>query len=215
MKINIITIDRAPNNYIDKTVAALRASDWQKYQYPVTLCAGSASTDYLNEFGLDILPWREQKPENKYVGFCMNYVRALRFGFGGVIVLEDDVTVCPDWLERLEAAIKEIPFDRYVLALYSANNLGNSVFERGVHYRSYYAPVFYGTQAVYFPETVRYEIADYVYSNRDRLPGDLLIGEWANANSCLYALQGSVVQHIGAITTGIGNYHTAWNLQCP
>lgn len=215
MKINIITLDRAPHNYIANTIAALRASDWQKYQYPVTLCAGSADTAYLNEFNFDILPWREQAPESKYVGFCMNYVRALRFGFGGVIVLEDDVTVCPDWLEKLNSAVAEIPFERYVLALYSPNNLGHAAFDRGTHYRSYFAGSFYGTQAMYFPESVRYELADYIYANRTRRPGDLLIGEWANKHNCLYALQGSVAQHNGRVTTGVaGSYHRAWNLLC-
>jgi hypothetical protein len=215
MKINIITINRAPNNYIAGTLAALRASDWQKYHHPVTVCAGSYDTTYLNDCGFDILPWREREPENKWVGFCLNYVRALRFGFGGVIVLEDDVTVCPDWLSKVDAAVAEIPLERYVLTLYSANDLSHPDFNRGNHYRSYYAPMFYGTQAVYFPETVRYEVADYIYEHRLRTAGDLLIAEWADKNNCLYALQGSVVQHNGHISTGVaGHGHTAWNLQC-
>jgi hypothetical protein len=214
MKINIITVDRGQHNYISNTLTSLRASDWQKYQYPVTLCAGSKETDYLSGLGFDILPWLEQTPESKHVAFCMNYVRALRFGFGGVVILEDDVTMCPNWLETLQAAVDEIPFERYVLALYSAQNLSTPAFDRGVHYRSYFTGMYYGTQAMYFPESVRYEIADYIYAHRERRPGDLLLGEWANTNNCLYSLQGSVVQHDGRITTGLGNYHSAWNLLC-
>jgi hypothetical protein len=217
MKINIITVNRAPNNYIFNTVTSLQKSNWQQYKYPVTVCAGSADDAYLQELpdDIDILRWREIVPKTKGLGFNLNYVRALRHGFNGLILLEDDITFCQNWLTTVHQAIDEIPHKRYALALYSPNDLSHSAFDRGVHYRSYYAPMFYGTQAMYFPETVRYEIADYIYEHRFRLPSDLLIGEWANTNNCLYALLGSVVQHAGRVSTGIaGHDHTAWNLLC-
>lgn len=215
MKINFITIDRGENNYIQTTLESLRKSDWKDHGCPVTLCAGSDDTEYLKDIGFDILPWREAQAPHPRVGFCMNYTRALRHGFGDVVVVEDDIEFCPGWMERLHKAIEEIEFERYILTLYSASNLSNHALDRGEYYRSYFAPHFFGTQAMYYPESVRYEIADYIYENRNRLAGDLLIGEWANKNNCLYALQGSVVQHMGVVTTGCASFHhTAWNLMC-
>lgn len=215
MRINLITIDRGANNYIQSTLDSLRKSDWKDHGYTVTLCAGSDNTDYLKDFGFDILPWREEKPSDPRVGFCMNYARALRHGFGDLVVVEDDIEFCPNWMAHLHEAIKEIKFERYILTLYSASDLSNKAFDRGNNYRSYFAPHFFGTQAMYYPESVRYNLADFVYANRTRMPGDILIAEWANKNNCLYSLQGSVVQHMGVVTTGCaGFHHKAWNLLC-
>lgn len=215
MRINLITLNRHPNNYINNTIESLKQSDWSEFRYCVTLCAGSDDISHIQNSEFDILPWREETPKEKRVGFCLNYVRALRHGFGDVVILEDDILLCPKWMEELHKAIAEINLDRYVLALYSPINLSNECFDRGKHYRSYFAPSFFGTQAMYYPESVRYEIADFIYANRYRKPGDLLISEWANTNNCLYALQGSVAQHMGKISTGVaGCDHSAWNLMC-
>lgn len=215
MRINLITINRSPNNYIHATLDSLRKSDWKDSGCTVALCAGSDETEYLKNTEFDIIPWREEKPQNPRIGFCMNYVRALRHGFGDVVVLEDDLAFCPSWMFHLNNAIQEIKLDRYILTLYSARDLSPAPLNRGEHYRSYFAPSFFGTQAMYYPESVRYELADFIYSNRTRSPGDLLIAEWAHTNNCLYSLQGSVVQHMGVVTTGCaGFHHKAWNLLC-
>lgn len=215
MRINFITIDRGKNNYIHSTLESLRKSDWTDHGYTVTLCAGSDETDYLKDLGFDILPWREEKPKSAHLGFNDNYVRALRYGFGDVIILEDDLEFCNNWMQHLHEAIKEIKFERYVLTLYSASNLSAKPLDRGKHYRSYFAPSFFGTQAMYYPESVRYEIADYIQKNTTRKQADLLISEWCHTNNCLYSLQGSVVQHMGSVTTGCASFHhTAWNLIC-
>lgn len=215
MRINLITVDRKQNNYIQSTLDSLRKSDWRGRPHTVTLFAGGDDTEYLKDLGFDILPWREAKPEHPRLGFCMNYARALRHGFGDVVIVEDDLEFCPDWLARLNEAIDEIKMEKYILALYSAIDLSPGAFDLGRHYRSYFAPSFFGTQAMYYPESVRYELADFIYQNRNRKPGDLLISEWATTNNCLYSLQGSVVQHMGIVSTGCASFHhRAWNLLC-
>ena len=71
-------------------------------------------------------------------------------------------------------------------------------------------------QAMYYPESVRSELADYLAAHRRRLPGDILIREWCldpRRKRMLYMLPGSVVQHVGTVSTGVaGCDHQAWNL---
>src|SRR5262249_38181312 len=105
----------------------------------------------------------------------------------------------------------EIPQRRCVLSLYTAHDLSHASLERGKYYRYYPARFFWGTQAVYYPADVRLEIAQYIEENRERRPGDLLLGEWCRARDCLFNTDGSLVQHVGMSSTGLGRYHRAWN----
>jgi hypothetical protein len=117
-------------------------------------------------------------------------------------------------MARTLFAIEEIEqrLTRYILSLYSSQDLSDPAFNRGNWHRSYYAPSFYGTQGVFYPFCVRRPLADYLShpENVERKPGDLLISEWAHENNCLYATQGSLVDHMGEQSTGLGGYHTAW-----
>jgi hypothetical protein len=147
------------------------------------------------------------------LGFCLNYIRALRHApHEDVVILEDDLEFSKHWLARLMLGVEEIPLSRYVLSLYSANDLSSPNLHRGDHYRAYPPLRFYGTQAVYYPAAVRLEVVKYIEDNLGRRAGDLLIGEWCRKHGSLYCTQLSLVQHIGVCSTFTEvPHHTAWN----
>ena len=233
MTVNIITIDRDKirgpgHNYVWSTIRSLKGSEWAGSGDRATLCVGSRDTKYLDGCGLDILEWDEESQKELEsakdcdpvrLALCLNYERALRHGSGGVVILEDDVNLCPDWSSRLDSAIKEIPSERYILALYSPVDLSDERLRRGDNHRSYPAADFYGTQAMYYPECVRLEIADFLHERRrSGYAADIIIKQWAVANQCLYALSGSVAEHAGNFSSIRSDFnsciHGAWNLLC-
>lgn len=233
MRVNIQTIDRdiirgPGHNYVWTTINSLKNSDWKDSGGGATLCVGSFDSEYLNGSGLEVLPWDEDSDKDAKSGEtsdlrrllnCLNYVRSMRHGEGDVVVLEDDVLMCPDWLGALRKAIEEIKSDRYIITLYSPISLADPTLDRGPNHRSYPAEHFYGTQAMYYPKSVKNEVADFIHERRrSGYAPDLIVKQWALANKCLYALQGSVVEHVGDFSSVRADFtsciHSAWNLLC-
>lgn len=218
MHLNMITVDRLPHpNYLGTTLKSLVAGNWNPEEIPLTLCVGNEKESYARSFGYDVLPWDGPPFENRWISFVDNYIRALRHGEGDVIVCEDDLLFTTYWVERLKAGLIELGTAKrqFVLSLYAPRHPGCKWFHRAKHYRPYRTSRFFGTQAMCFPASVRYELADYMETHRRRLPGDLLISEWCDARSkpTLFVLSGSIVQHVGSVSTGLGSgRHRAWNL---
>jgi len=212
MILNIITINRPGKDYLHKTIESLYASDW--HDTPVHLIVGNEDESHVEAYQqcFNVVKW-DKETKRPQVDFCLNYIRALRHQpDDDVVICEDDIEFGKTWLARLSQAVGEIPFSRYVLSLYSANDLSNPSLRRGQHYRLYPSWYFYGTQAIYYPAGVRLEIAKYIEDNIERKPGDVLIGEWCVKHRCLYSAQGSLVQHVGVCSTGLAAFHhTAWN----
>ncbi len=216
MEISILTINRSPNpNYLGETLASLQISDWRHSRIPVNFIMGSENTGHVpHEFEASIVLWQE--PRSKlHANFTRNYIRALCFHPGvDLVICEDDVRFSRNWLARLLFAVREIKASKFAISLYSASNLGAKALDCGTWHRRYPARRFYGTQGVFYPAAVRSELAEYLERNIGRRPGDLLIGEWCHQNKCLFLTQGSVIQHIGSCSTGLGGRcHLAWNLQ--
>jgi hypothetical protein len=211
MIINVLTISRPGQNYLGSTLASLCESDW--CQLPVNLILGSSDERHVSQYRdrFKVVSW-DKDSKRIHVNFCLNYIRALRHDHReDVVICEDDIEFSRDWLARLLLAVREIPLAKYVLSLYTAHDLSDQSNERGRHHRAYGARGFWGTQAVFYPGCVRLEIAKYIEDNIERKPGDLLIGEWCAKHECLYMTQGSLVQHMGEQTSGLGKFHTAWN----
>ncbi len=211
MIINMLTMRRARENYLDPTMASLFASGW--CGLPLNLILGSADESHVEAYRdrCNVVSWDQQAREI-HVNFSLNYIRALRHdpNFDAVIC-EDDIEFSRDWLARLLLAVREVPLAKYVLSLYTAHDLSDPGWARGKHYRAYSAEIFWGTQAVFYPACVRLELAKYIEDGMERKPGDLLIAEWGAKNECLYVTNGSLVQHKGTQTSVWGNFHTAWN----
>ncbi len=211
MIINILTVKRVGQNYLDATVRSLVASDW--CELPVNLILGGNDERHVRDYKdrFSVVKWDKEVGPVR-VSFSRNYIRALRHQAGeDVVICEDDIDFSKHWLARLLLAVREIPLAKYVLSLYTANDLSHESWRRGKHHRAYAARYFWGTQAVYYPGCVRLEIAKYIEDNIERKPGDLLIGEWCAKHECLFMTQGSLVQHMGVETSGLGKFHSAWN----
>jgi hypothetical protein len=211
MIINIITVNRTGENYLAKTIDSLCASDW--CGLPINLILGSADERHVAAYQdrFKVVKW-DQESKRIHVNFCLNYIRALRHEpRNDVVICEDDIEFSRNWLARLLLAVREVPLAKYVLSLYTAHDLSDALYKRGKHYRIYGGRFFWGTQAVFYPACARLEIAKYIEDNIERKPGDLLIGEWCTKHNCLFMTEGSLVQHIGIGTTGLGKFHSAWN----
>ena len=220
MNLNIITVARK-GEYLHKTLETLECSDWKYSNIPIGLLMGSEDEGYVERYRSDsritIVPWVGEKPQI-HVAFVLNYIRALQHNTlgTGLCVFEDDIAFTKNWLARTLFAIQEMEcksnLSHYILSLYTARDLSGSSFNRGKWYRSYLANWFFGTQGCYFPKIVQEELAMYLEDNQDRKPGDLLLSEWCYHHQNLYNTSGSIVDHMGAISTGLGGHHHPWNL---
>lgn len=211
MDINIITINRT-EPYLKNTLESLKNSDWRLKNIPINLIMGSSEEDYVSEYPYNKVHWTGERPKIITESFTKNYIRALRHGEGDIFIFEDDIEFSRNWLMRTMFAIKELNNIKFILALYTAQNVGHDSFARGRWYRSYPAKRFYGTQGMFYPKGIRNLVADYLEANITRKPGDLLINELMRREQCLYVTQGSVLQHHGYVTTGLGKKcHKAWN----
>jgi hypothetical protein len=101
----------------------------------------------------------------------------------------------------------------YVLAAYSAHDLAAyPEFDRGRLYSAYPASSFFGTQSVYFPAVVLPDVASYMRKHgvdEPRAPGDLILRDFCHERQFLLGARSSLVQHIGQVSTGLGNFHSA------
>jgi hypothetical protein len=145
---------------------------------------------------------------------CHNYWRALKLApveVRGVIVCEDDVIFRDGWLEMLLECLREmqaVGLQEFMLTAYSARDHEEPWLRRGRCYSSYVAHGFYGTQAMFYPTTELAPLAELLWVHGvevSEAPYDLLIQRRAIARQHLYATRHSLVQHIGAKSTGLGD----------
>jgi hypothetical protein len=204
-------------------MTSLLASDW--HGGPVHLCVGGPDHLYAQPHAnqqvavhpLAADEWEALRPTNICARFNANYRRCLAHASeAGLIVLEDDVLVRPDWLRCLRLALDEMQargLRHYVLALYCPKGVAR--VHRGTYYQSYVASSFYGTQALYFAPGVAAEIIDHLATMPTRT-SDLALREWLINHQNLYATIRSLAQHIGYTTTGLaGHMHRAADFHLP
>jgi hypothetical protein len=211
----IKTINR-PKNYIRKVISQLPKN------MPIRVIVGSPDYKYLECYrrsscievvGIDPAEWERYKNYPIQHRSSWNYWRCFTYGVRstggkGLLVLEDDVVPAIGWENRLEKTIKEIESqfgDEYVLALFT-HQTRLAKAEAGIYYRRYPASRFAGSQAMFYPESVRASFTDYLAKEgRDsfRMGYDLLLGEFLRYTGIpLFATAPCLFQHIGDVGTG-------------
>lgn len=145
---------------------------------------------------------------------CHNYWRALGLihaGVRAVLVCEDDLIFRDGWLVQLLECLNEMQdhkLGHFILAAYSPRDHEEPPFRRGRYYSSYVAHGFYGTQAMLYPaaeiEPVRTLLRVHGVETSEE-PYDLLIRRRVMEQQHLYTTRISLVQHVGAQSTGLGD----------
>jgi hypothetical protein len=218
----IMTVAR-PTVYIHELIASLRPD------LPIRLIVGAPDCGYLERYRsnpfmeiIEVLAeeWEHFQNCGVHHRACWNYWRSLILGSRipsckGLVVFEDDVIAARGWESRFHDTINQIEavYKRpFVLALYTALNI-RPLLDAQTYYVYYPVPFFYGTQAMYYPEKVRVEFADYLKRNgvaSMRMPYDLLLREYLwQERIPLFATIPCLFQHVGEISTGLGLFHKA------
>ena len=218
--IAITTIARE-NNYLDTTLQSLGTKN------NIKLVVGSPDATYLDFYRglppymvLDCTSedWLQIMGESVWHRASWNYWRCLNGDLrydNGILIFEDDIKAAAGWREHLDktiTAIEEHHEQNYVLALYSPYK--REAYKQGLLYESYPTRLFYGTQGMYYPEKTRVEFTRFLHAfgvSTYRIPYDMLLREYLmNTGTCLLATSPSLIQHIGAVTTGLGGrFHRA------
>lgn len=227
LRLAIMTVDRSPP-YVHTTLASLFASGEEIHRIAgIELVVGSKEAQYLRCYrhhaGIRIHELTIQEADRIHKWgtghkFCHNYHRCLSVPLGeakGLIICEDDVVVRDHFLAHLLATINEMEeqfsLSRYLLALYVPYRLADvPAFRRGRFFASYNAPMFYGTQCMYYPATVVGELRDWMEHkgvNNHTQPGDFVVKDYGKSINAIYGTVASLAQHIGRTTTGLGKFH--------
>lgn len=118
--IAVCTVAR-PQPYLYATMTSLLASDWQGSDGQIHLSVGGADCVYAQAHAgqrVSVHPltadeWETMRHTCVHARFNANYRRCLqRAGDDGLIVLEDDVLVRPDWLRCRRLAIPSLDLRR-------------------------------------------------------------------------------------------------------
>jgi hypothetical protein len=140
-----------------------------------------------------------------------NYAIALLNTKDGLII-EDDVQLSRKFDQYLNKVKSDIPTPRYALALYSCYNWNH--ISNGLTIAEYPIDSFYGTQAMLYDIETARGFGEYLAQNIGKEPYDLALKTYikeVDPEVVLYASKLSLVQHIGDISTGLGNNHKAFN----
>jgi hypothetical protein len=201
--ITILTCDRQPS-YLADTVATIPEEYVIQY---------IAQGQIVQPRAGDLVPVDKKYKQDptRHRDSQYNYSIALRQTVDGLII-EDDVKLCKNFNFELEQRLAEIDTERYVMALYSCYNWeGYSDYDKIAKYP---VDMFYGTQAMVFDIETAKEFGAYLLDNIGREPYDLALKTFiktVNPEVILYASKMSLVQHIGDISTGLGNGHQCFN----
>lgn len=201
--ITILTCDRQPS-YLADTVATIPEDYVIQYV---------AQGQIVQPRAGDLIPVdkKYKQDETRHRDSQYNYARALFTTKDGLII-EDDVKLSRYFDKALNEIIKNIPTPRYAVALYSCYNWTQDNFNEVI--AKYPIDMFYGTQAMLYDiDTVR-EFGAYLLKNIGKEPYDLALKTFiktVNPEVVLYASKLSLVQHMGDISTGLGNGHQCFN----
>jgi len=201
--ITILTCDRQPS-YLADTVATIPKDYAIQYV---------AQGQIVQPRAGNLIPVdkKYKQDETRHRDSQYNYARALLTTKDGLII-EDDVKLSRYFDKALNEVIKNIPTSRYAVALYSCYNWTQDNFNEVI--AKYPINMFYGTQAMLYDIETAREFGAYLLENIGREPYDLALKTFiktVNPEVVLYASKLSLVQHIGDISTGLGNGHQCFN----
>jgi len=201
--ITILTCDRQPS-YLADTVDTIPKDYAIQYISQGQIVQPRAG---------DLVPVdkKYKQDETRHRDSQYNYARALLNTKDGLII-EDDVKLSKNFNLELQERLAEIPTQRYAFALYSCYNWGGySDYDKIAKYP---VDMFYGTQAMLYDLQTAREFGAYLLENIGREPYDLALKTFiktVNQEVILYASKMSLVQHIGDVSTGLGNGHQCFN----
>jgi hypothetical protein len=122
-------------------------------------------------------------------------------------VLEDDVSPSRSWEEALHDIVDDIESQypgKYVLALYTAHGVKKLPQS---NYVPYPAQLFFGLCAMYYPDAIRSDFANYLEIhgvNSFKTPHDLLLGKYSQDSGIpIFAAMPCLFQHVGELSTGL------------
>lgn len=186
------TYDRAPRrNYLDETIENFHRSMGHRGDQ-----ANSYSEALLVQHGEGLT-------------LHQNAARAIRLGVQQgrpwVLVLEDDLDFCQDFLGSVARWLGDWADEQYPMYVFGANyQQVRKRWEAGCCYWSYPVGSFYGAQALCWRREVAGELVDWLgedpHYNGVRSHGhDLLLQRWGKERGAQYfrASAPSLVQHIG------------------
>jgi hypothetical protein len=224
-----VTTVARPGEYIHQLISNVRDD------LPLRLVVGSPEREYLKKYTtnshidfIETTPaeWDRFRDCSVHRRATWNYWRALTFGVRsssrkGLVVLEDDVVPIDDWESRLYDLIEEIEArgsGAYILSLYAAAESGLKSPEDGTRYVWCPPHDFFGSQAIYYPESLREKYSKYLKQHgveEFSIPYDLLLGDYSKKeNIPIYAAIPCLVDHIGEVSTGLaGFFHKAIQLE--
>jgi hypothetical protein len=201
--ITILTCDRQPS-YLADTVATIPEDYAIQYV---------AQGQIVQPRAGDLVPVdkKYKQDETRHRDSQYNYARALLTTKDGLII-EDDVKLSRYFDKALDEVIRNIPTPRYAVALYSCYNWTQDNFNEVI--AKYPIDMFYGTQAMLYDIETAREFGAYLLENIGKEPYDLALKTFiktVNPEVILYASKLSLVQHMGDVSTGLGNGHQCFN----
>jgi len=201
--ITILTCDRQPS-YLSDTVATIPEDYTIQYVSQGQIIQPRAG---------DLVPVdkKYKQDETRHRDSQYNYSVALRQTVDGLII-EDDVKLSRKFDQYLDKVKSDIPTPRYAVALYSCYQW--TQINNNLVVAEYPIDMFYGTQAMLYDIETARGFSEYLAQNIGKEPYDLALKTYIkeiDPEVVLYASKLSLVQHIGDISTGLGNGHTAYN----
>jgi hypothetical protein len=222
MECCVSTVAR-PQNYI------YRLLDFILPSRHCRLVVGSPNAAYLDRYRGDssveiIIPskeeWNPVKDLSVHRRAAWNYWRCLEAGQaadllkGGLLLFEDDVILAKQWQTRLAQTVLAIESrfgSMFILALYAPHQLDLSWAAAAPLFVPYPGNIFFGLQAMYYPEPVRNQFSWFLKKfgvDRFSAPDDLLLRDFVQErNIPLLACNPNLAQHIGLESTGLGPFH--------
>ncbi|MGO8928026.1 MAG: hypothetical protein ACLQU3_14235 [Limisphaerales bacterium] len=217
ISVAISTVNR-PGNYLHKLISHLPNG------LPIRLIVGSPDYGYLERYrrnlcieiiGVDPVEWDRIKDFKTAHRASWNYWRCFIYGARpearkGLLLLEDDVLPARGWEKQLHKTIEQIEVqygEEYVLALFTIQPHLSTPVDADTYYSLYPVNDYAGSQAMYYPESVRVAFAEYMAAEgRDiyRMGYDLLLREYLKFTGIpLFATAPCLFQHIGEVGTGL------------
>lgn len=151
------------------------------------------------------------KDETRHRDAGFNYAMALLSTSSGFII-EDDIIFCKNFEMIYENMRKQLPEGKYAIALYACYNWGAN---QGI-LAKYPVDDFYGTQAMVYDKKTAENFGEYLLGNLETVqePYDMALKRFIkeiDPEVKLYATTLSLVQHMGTVSTGLGNGHQTSN----
>ncbi len=231
-----LTLNRTPQ-YVYQSLASLFVADPLAHRLAkICLMVGAEDASYLSDLSnqdkLRIEPlsegdWKTVKDFDLRRRLNHNYHRCLSIALEnslGLCVCEDDIVFRDGFVAKLVMALNEMAsagLKDFVLSGYAAYEFDRDPsLRRGIHYSSYPANWFYGTQCVFYPQSVLPEIADRIHEEGvvKRVDNvDMLLKKYCIGAQNLYSTRYSIVQHVGRCSTGVGQgpFHTSRSFSTP